>query len=321
MSRSPASGDDRSTVPASDGLAVPRSFTAGHGDGVDRGLCLGGGGLFFVAWQVAYLHTLAAHGIDVGAADRVVGTSAGSMVASTVVVAGRLRRFHTEISLPARAPVVVSALAPASELRPSQQRALDLFVGASDAEPDTLREIGHAALAAATPGPAAIRRNISLVVGWGHWRSKALQITCVDAFTAERCVVTRAAGTTVARAVAAGSAVPGVFPPQPVGDRLSMDVGVSGTGTHLDMVAGARSVLVLALNDGGNVAEGMMTSTPGARRRELEDLRASGTVVVLRAPAEVDLDQLMAPASVPKALAMGARQAVADVGPLATFWR
>ena len=44
-------------------LALPRDFGADYGRGVDRGLCLGGGGLFFVAWQVAYLQTLASHGV------------------------------------------------------------------------------------------------------------------------------------------------------------------------------------------------------------------------------------------------------------------
>jgi hypothetical protein len=42
--------------------------------------------------------------------------------------------------------------------------------------------------------------------------------------------------------------------------------------------------------------------------------------VVLRTPTEVDIDKLMAPASLPKALAMGAHQASDDVGMLATFW-
>ena len=54
----------------------------------------------------------------------------------------------------------------------------------------------------------------------------------------------------VARAVAASSAVPGLFTPQPILDRRCMDGGVSGTGTHLDLVAGARRAVVLHLTDG-----------------------------------------------------------------------
>jgi NTE family protein len=300
-------------------LAVPRSFDAGYGSAVDRGLCLGGGGLFFVAWQTSYLQTLAGHGIRFDSSDRVVGTSAGSLVASALV-GGRLKRFHSEVSVLAKVPALVSVLAPAAQFRPSQQRALDLFLTATDAQPTTVQEIGRAALAAMTPRPEVTRRNLSLILGTGRVQSEALHITCVDAYTGERCVVTRQAGVATARAVAASSAVPGVFAPQPIGDRRCMDGGVSGTGTHLDLFAGAKRVLILALTDGSDVADGMMTSQPDDGRQELENLRSSGTEVLLRTPTEVDLMELMAPASVPRALAMGARQASADVGLLSTFW-
>ena len=304
---------------ASLGLARPRDFGASYGRAVDRGLCLGGGGLFFVAWQVAYLQTLANHGIRFDDADRVVGTSAGSMVAAALT-GGKLKRLHTEVSVLSKVPSLVSALAPASVLSPSQQRALDLFIKATDGEPSTVQEIGHAALAADAPGPEVMRRNVSLVVGIGPWSSESLHITCVDAYTGERCVVTKASRTSLPRAVAASSAVPGVFAPQPVGDRRCMDGGVSGTGTHLDLFGGARRVLVLALTDGRDITEGMMTSHPGDGLQELEDLKASGADVVLRVPSEVDLRLLMDPGSVPKALALGARQASDDVGMLASFW-
>ena len=300
-------------------LAVPRTFDAQYGKGIDRGLCLGGGGVFFVAWQAAYLRTLAGHGIRFDNAERIVGTSAGSMVASALA-SGKLNRLHSEISVVSKVPSIVSALAPASQLRPSQQRALDLFLKATDGDPGTVQDIGHAALAALTISATATRRNLTLVLGPSRWTSDALQITCVDAYTAERCVVTRGANATMVRAVAASSAVPGIFAPQPIGDRRCMDGGVSGTGTHLDLLAGARRVLILALTDGSDMTEGMMTSHPGSGRQELADLVASGTEVVLRTPSEVDLLELMSASSIPRALAMGARQASADVGLLSNFW-
>lgn len=299
--------------------ALPRDFSARHGEGTDRGLSLGGGGLFFVAWQVAYLQTLANLGIRFNTADRVIGTSAGSLVASALT-AGKLRRLHSEVSLLARAPALVSALAPASALTPSQNRALELFIAATDAEPETVRAIGHAALAAITPRADATRRNIALVLGPGGWPSDSLHITCVDAYTGERCVVTAATATTPARAAAASSAVPGIFAPQAIADRRCMDGGVSGSGVHLDLLAGSRRALVLSLTDGSRMDEAMMTLHPVEGKQELEDLKASGTDVMLRVPEEVDLLNLMSPSAVPGALAMGARQAVADAGTLASFW-
>jgi NTE family protein len=311
--------DAASASAASLALARPRDFGAAYGRGIDRGLCLGGGGLYFVAWQVGYLHTLAGRGIRFDDSDRVVGTSAGSIVASALV-GGKLKRLHSEVSLLSKVPALVSVLAPASALKPSQQRALDLFLKATDGDPSTVHEIGHAALAASTPKPEVMRRNISLVLGPAPWTSGALQITCVDAYTGERCVVTRDSRTSIPRAVAASSAVPGVFSPQQIGDRRCMDGGVSGTGTHLDLFGGARRVLILALTDGSDLSEGMMTSHPGEGIRELEDLKESGAEVVVRVPSEVDLMELMSPSSVPKALALGARQAADDAGLLASFW-
>jgi NTE family protein len=196
--------------------ALPRSFDARYGTGVRRGLCLGGGGLFFVAWLVAYLNELAGRGLEVQGADRVVGTSAGSVVASALA-AGHLRRIHAEISVLTNVPALLAALAPAADLHPSQVRAVEMFAQAADSDVTTLRAIGHAALAAQTPGPEVMRRNISLLVGRGRWPSPALHISCVDAYTGERCVVAGEAGVPVARAVAASSAVPGVFAPSPSG--------------------------------------------------------------------------------------------------------
>jgi NTE family protein len=102
-------------------LVRPIDMSARYGDGIGVGLSLGGGGVWFVAWQVAYLFELSRSGIDLAGADRVVGTSAGSLVAS-VLEAGNLGRMHAEMRVLARVPKVVGALAPAGALAPSQER-------------------------------------------------------------------------------------------------------------------------------------------------------------------------------------------------------
>jgi NTE family protein len=304
--------------PPPDGLALPRDFDARYGDGLRFGMSLGGGGLFFVAWQVSYLYELVAQRIDLAGADRVVGTSAGSLVAS-VFEADRLGRFHRELSVLAKLPKLLGALAPAGDLHPSQERALDLFRAAAVAEPETIRAIGHAGLAAQTPAPSVMARNVGLILASRKWPSPELHVTCVDTYTGERCVVTRAAHVGIARAVAASSAVPGLFAPQPIGDRRCMDGGVSGTGTHLDLLAGVRRVVVLALTDGADVTQGMMTTRPGSTEEELAALRASGSEVFRRVPESVDVATLMDPAAVPDAIEMGRRQAAADADELRAF--
>lgn len=309
------------TTPAAqppDGLAMPRNFDAGYGEGLASGVSLGGGGVFFVAWQVAYLAALAERGVDLAGAPRVVGTSAGSLV-SSVLEAGNIGRFRKEVGFLSRVPKLVGVLAPADKLNPSQERARDLFFLARDAEADTIREIGHAALAARAPGPSVMPRNVAVMLASRKWPADALHITCVDAFTGERCVVTRASGVNVTRAVAASSAVPGLFTPQPILDRRCMDGGVGGTGTHLDLLAGARRAVVLNLTDGTGVEVGAMTSKPGDFLDELAALRASGTEVFHRMPEKMDLLTLMDPAAVSDAIAMGERQAAADAAELRAF--
>jgi NTE family protein len=299
-------------------LVRPIDMSARYGDGVQVGLSLGGGGVWFVAWQVAYLFELSRRGVDLAGADRVVGTSAGSVVAS-VLEAGNLGRMHAELRVLARVPKVVGALAPAGSLSPSQERARDLFGAAPDATPERIREIGHAALAATTPPPQVMSRNVSVILASRGWPSEALHVTCVDAYSGERCVVTRGSRVPLSRAVAASSAVPGLFAPQPIQDRRCMDGGVSGTGTHLDLLSGARRAVVLGLTDGADVEEGRMTVAPGSTVRELEELRSTGTEVLFRMPETVDIDRLMDPTAVPDAIDMARRQAAADTEHLRAF--
>jgi NTE family protein len=310
----PLTGASTST----DGLVVPRDFSARRGSGLHLGLSLGGGGIFFVAWQVTYLHEMAKRGIDLGGAQRIVGTSAGSMTAA-VLQADAIGRFDKQLSVMAKIPALVSKLAPASEFSPSQQRALDLFGGAADASPETLRSIGGAALAAAAPAPSVMERNAGLVILSRKWKSPALHITCIDTYTGERCVITRDAQIPIARAVAASSAIPGVFSPQPIGDRRCMDGGVSGSGTHLDLLAGADRVVVLSLIDGSPTDVGAMTQSAGAFHAELGELRASGSELFLRSPESMEIARLMDPKAVPEAIVMARRQAAADADALREF--
>jgi len=304
-------------------LVCPRSFAAHYGSAHRRTLVLGGGGLFFVAWQVAYLQGLAKRGVVLADASLVVGTSAGSMIAA-IVTSGGMRRFAAQIAALARFPAVINALAPADELTVSQERALDMFRTAQDSTPETLAAIGHAALAADTPPQRSLRRSAGLMIASRKWPSPALRITSVDAYTGERLIFSQRSDVPVATAAAASSSVPGLFAPQLIHDRFCMDGGVSGSGTHTDLVAGAEKALVVSLSESfvaqGVSREGGMTQASGAYLAEMEALRAAGTRVFARGPETVNMDELMKPSSVPGALAMGDRQASADAQAVSEFW-
>jgi NTE family protein len=303
-------------------LARPRSLGAAYGAGSRRAASLGGGGTFFVAWQLGYLQSLARHGVHIDTADRLVGTSAGSIVAATLAH-GRLHEMFLKTEALSLAPELVRVLLPADARKPSQQAALDRYLQAADADPATIAAIGRAARAADTPGPATMVRDLFLVLG-GHWGADALWMTAVDVDTGERCVVTRDTGVSVAHGAAASSAVPGIFAPQPLDGRTCMDGGVCGTAVHLDLLAGADRALVLSLYRDEELTEGMLTLAPGDLTRELDGLRASGTETFFQAPEHhpMDVAGLMDPTAVPDALAMGARQADGDVAArgIADFW-
>jgi NTE family protein len=276
--------------------------------------------MFFVAWQLGYLHRLAHHGIDIADADRMVGTSAGSIVAANVSH-GRLGEMFLESRALSLTPSVMGVLFPGKAKTPLQQAALDRYYDASDAEPATILAIGRGAREADAPGPETMSLALAVVVG-EEWEEDALWMTAVDTGTGERCVLTKGTGVSLAHGAAASSAVPGIFSPQPVAGRLCMDGGVCGTGVHLDLLAGAEKALVLSLYQDADLHRSLLTLQPGDLTRETDALRAGGTDVRVRAPEQhpMDVAGIMDPKKVPDAMRMGARQADADAGDIARFW-
>jgi NTE family protein len=302
------------------GMSLPRSMDALYGRGIERGLVLGGGGIWFVAWQTGYLRRLEELGLELGSADRLVGTSAGSIVAS-ILAGEKLGGFARTVDLLTRAPGLLARLASSGPLEPSCQRALDTFRDARDSGPETLRTIGYAALAARTPTADTTVRNFSVILRMRRWPSSRLHITCVDTYTGERCVITRSAAVPLARAAAASSAVPGIFAPQPIQDRKCMDGGVAGTGVHLDLVAGARRALVVSLVDGSEPDLTWGTMTPATIRQEFDDLIASGTEALRIIPRAEVPEDVMDPRLALGAVQEGLAQADDDFAMLRDFWR
>lgn len=301
------------------GMALPRSMEARYGRGIDRGLVLGGGGVWFVAWQTGYLRRLEELGLGLGSADRLVGTSAGSLVAS-ILAGERLAGFGRTVDLLTRAPGLLALMTSSGPLEPSCQRALDAFRDSRDCTPETLRSIGFAALAARTPSADTTARNLGVILRMRKWPSSRLHITCVDAYTGERCVITRSAAVPLARATAASSAVPGIFAPQPVQDRKCMDGGVAGTGVHLDLVAGARKALVVSLVDGTEPELAWGTMTPESIRQEFDDLVATGTQAMRVVPRAEVPEDVMDPRLAVNAAREGVRQADEDLDRVRDFW-
>lgn len=294
-------------------IAQPISFESAYGAGSRRALCLGGRGIFFVAWQVGYLSALMEEGVDIRGADRIVGTSAGSIVA-IVLARESLHRLRAELSILSRFPQAAAKVAPSGRMHPSQSRAWEVFEKTTSSEPTSMQRVGHAALAAQTVDPVTMQRNIELVAGIGDWPTDSVFITCNDTFSGDRCVVSHRSGTSPTHAMAASTALPGMFPPQQVLDRKCMDGGVGSTAVHLDLVAGAGTALVLSLRGFGD--------QPATARdaRDLARLKQSGTRIFTAVPDSFRNSQMMDPNSIPTARDMGQRQGAADAPAIQELW-
>ncbi len=293
-----------------DDLVWPIDFARRSGAGSTRSLVLGGGGVYFIAWQLGLYEGLATEGIDLGNADAVVGTSAGAMVAA-LLYTGRLGLFAKSISTLLAIPQF-TALFGSQSTSPSAQRAYELSQR-SDGSPEAVRQVGHASLAAVIPHPQGIRHALTAMVG-RRWPRRPLLITATDCFSGERLVL-RDGDTSLDRAVAASICVPGVFSPQQIGEHFCMDGGVVGTATHGDLAAGAEHVIVTSL------ATDLTTPEQEAvRRGEIAALRASGSQVTHIALSGVRDETLMDPRIVPSAITDGRRAATHWASQIDAAW-
>lgn len=201
-------------------------------------LVLGGGGITGIAWELGILAGLAEAGVDLTDADRVIGTSAGSVVG--VQVAG-----DTPI-----ADLYADQLAPPDhELggRLSRLALLKLvppYLLPGD-ERTKLARIGALAMKSHAPGSADREGVIRSRIHTQVWPERDLQITAVEAETGRFTVFTPDSGVDVVSAVAASCAVPTVWPPVAINDHHYIDGGMR-SAANVDLAAGADRVVVLA---------------------------------------------------------------------------
>ena len=228
---------------------------AGAGTGTDssrtsRAIVLGGGGTAGIAWESGLLSALLEIGVDLGAADLVVGTSAGSSVAVRLR-AGTLgtdtlrAEFSRGGNDDAARPASASA-APPFDPEAFVQMMAEAAQGAQD-EQDGRARIGARA-ASSTPAMSEddwlARTGHALPQDWPEGR---LAITAVDTANGEFTVFDADSGVALVRAVAASCTVPLVFPLVHVDGRAYMDGGMR-SATNADLAAGHDKVLVLSCN-------------------------------------------------------------------------
>jgi NTE family protein len=109
--------------------------------------------------------------------------------------------------------------------------------------------------------------------------------------------------------------LPGVFGPTWIDDRLCMDGAMCSTSTHVDLIAGAKRALVVALTDKGL----RFSSIPNDIEQELKYVEAAGTKTLLIA-ADPDKVNLLSPAEIEPALKAGYDRAVREGDRIKALW-
>jgi NTE family protein len=275
-----------------------------------RAVVLGGGGVTGVAWEVGLLLGLAEAGVDLGAADLLVGTSAGSVVAAQVASGVPLEEmFATQVES-------ASGEIGASIGWTYGLRLLWSWLRARG-NPERFRtRVGALARAAQTVPEEDRRTVIAARLPVHEWPDRSLLITAVDATDGTFVVFDRETNVSLVDAVAASCAVPLVWPPVTVGSRRFIDGGMR-SAANADLASGFdRIVIVAPLARGGGLIPGP--------RSQAEALRAQGARVVLVTPdddsvAAVGSNVLDPSRRAPSAHA-GRRQASSEAAEVSAVW-
>ncbi|MGW0086870.1 patatin-like phospholipase family protein [Streptomyces sp. NPDC003393] len=223
-------------------------------------LVLGGGGVTGIAWELGVLQAVWEAGVDLAAADLVVGTSAGSVVAVQATSGVGLDRLVADQLRPAGTTGEVKAAFDPEAAAAAFSR---LTKGARDAW-EVRARLGAMALEAPTVPEAERMRTIKARLPVGTWPNRRLLITAVDARTGDFVVWDRTSGVPLEAAVAASCAVPGVWPPATVAGRRYVDGSVR-SATNADLALGHDVVVVLAPDTGPGLnpaAEGLAAEVP-----------------------------------------------------------
>ena len=207
------------------------------------GLVLGGGGITGIAWELGLLAGLAEAGVDLLSADLIIGTSAGSVVGAQIAS-----------STPVEALYLRQLEPPSNELpaRLGARERLVYLMALLRARGDLARFgrlLGAMSLRAARAGRLpAVEQRLDVIrsrLPSADWPERDLRVTVVDARSGEFRVITSRDRVPLVDAVAASCAVPGVYPPIPIGDRTYIDGGFRSS-TNADLASGCAKIVVLA---------------------------------------------------------------------------
>jgi NTE family protein len=272
---------------------------------LSKALVLSGGGITGIAWELGILFGLEECGFNTSEVDLIVGTSAGSSVGAQITSRLTLEELYN------------LQLIPIEETKESQvefegHEFRKMMAAAIMSSPDSKTArifIGEASLTAETMSEEERLELMASRLPNHEWdQNRKLIINAVNAETGEWVTFDQDSNVPLLLAVAASSAVPGVYPPTTINGDRYIDGGMS-SGTNADLAKDNDLVLLI-------VAEPTMTHPamgPTMHRitfeEELGELKKSGAKFMVITP---DKDSLEAKGSNP--LDASFRKASANAG-------
>jgi NTE family protein len=238
-----------------------------------RALVLGGGGPVGRAWEIGLVDGFAGQGIDLGTADLIIGTSAGAVVGAQLALK---LGFGAPPKIAASPPIHSDTMV---DLGAAMARA------AQSPKPELIRaEIGKMALNAQTISEEASVSRFAPFVGQA-WPNQ-LRATTVNAGTGQLQIWDASSGAPLERAIAASTAIPGIWPPITINGERYIDGGVRSM-LNADLAIGSDIVIVVscfALTAPDKAGTPFFTAINAALLAELDGVRGSGAALAVIEP-------------------------------------
>ncbi|MEU2742142.1 patatin-like phospholipase family protein [Streptomyces sp. NPDC007095] len=235
----------------------------------DTALVLGGGGLTAYAWQVGMLAGLADAGLDLGGADVLAGTSAGSLLAVELAAGAAPTDLYEAQVARKRAMMEVDFT--------FVMTVKYLWAALGSRDPATVvKRLGRLSLNVRDVTESDVFDAIRPQLPVQDWPERPVRLFAVDALTGEPAGFGAGSGVDLVTAMSATCALPPLFPPITIGAGRWMDGGVRST-TNADLAHDCRRVVVLA----------PVPTVPGATPSafdQVASLEAGGTRAALLVP-------------------------------------
>ena len=285
------------------------------------GLVLGGGGLVGMAYHAGALKALGDRGVDLGAADVLVGTSAGAVMAAylaagwtaddffeyahgrhpDVVKESSDRNGNLNVFVPLwSSPAQRVARSIGSMFAVASSRGYVRKVTGGRVPGPLLRRTFPAGLFSSTETRLRLQEDLPTT-----WPRAGVYLCAADLYSGKRVAFGHADAPEAPfpDAVLASTAIPGIFPPVRIGNRQYVDGGiVSATSLDLAVAEGCEAIICVAplgyRNEGGIVEPRlwgpMLMRSLFARtlKREVNEARRTGIDVLVIRPWASDLADL-----------------------------